>query len=429
MTAQSVARGQPLWVFLGLTMVWTAGRALLWQAPAFEAAQGPGQRLAHDWGLAAAPALLPAPLPPAPLPLAGLVTAGPLCLAVIPGGQVVAMMAPPAYGAAYGAAYGGALAPLAAGGCAPAVARLADGGGTGRGRAGGGASAAEPFAYAGDEGYRLAPAAHARAPEAQLAGGSALEAEVLARAGAGMVMLSGGADAPPAAQPAASAPAPAARPRRFGGDAWLLWRPGGTFNGASAPMATYGASQVGSVLRYRLAPDSAPSLALYLRGTAALNGSLERDMAAGLQLRPIAGLPLLAMAEVRNSLFYDGTVHVRPAGMVVAQPRQASLPLGFKSTLYVQGGYVGGAAATPFVDGQWKVEHPFDAFGKGNLRLGGGLWGGAQTGAGRLDVGPSVSIGAHRGRLGLRLGADWRMRVAGHAAPGNGPAVTLFGGF
>jgi len=55
-------------------------------------------------------------------------------------------------------------------------------------------------------------------------------------------------------------------------------------------------------------------------------------------------------------------------------------------------------------------------------------WASLQTGqpdVWRVDVGPSVGTSWH----GIRLQADWRQRVAGNAAPGSGPAITLSTGF
>ena len=43
----------------------------------------------------------------------------------------------------------------------------------------------------------------------------------------------------------------------------------------------------------------------------------------------------------------------------------------------------------------------------------------------RVDVGPSIAAQL----MGIRLQADWRQRVAGNAAPGSGPAVTISAGF
>lgn len=64
----------------------------------------------------------------------------------------------------------------------------------------------------------------------------------------------------------------------------------------------------------------------------------------------------------------------------------------------------------------------------GPATLGAGAWASLQTGAPdvwRVDVGPSAGTQWR----GIRLQADWRQRVAGNAAPGSGPTVTIATGF
>jgi hypothetical protein len=67
------------------------------------------------------------------------------------------------------------------------------------------------------------------------------------------------------------------------------------------------------------------------------------------------------------------------------------------------------------------------------LRVGGGVWSGGQRGAVRLDLGPRIEghglFGPPARRIGVRVGVDWRFRVAGEAQPGSGPAVTVAAGF
>jgi hypothetical protein len=55
-----------------------------------------------------------------------------------------------------------------------------------------------------------------------------------------------------------------------------------------------------------------------------------------------------------------------------------------------------------------------------------GVWGGAQPGLYRVDVGPRVTMKVRRN---VRVHFDWRQRVAGNALPGSGPAITLAGDF
>ncbi len=240
---------------------------------------------------------------------------------------------------------------------------------------------------------------------------------------------SGAAASPPV--PAPLSPA-ASRPnqRRWSADGWMLLRRGGGIGAAGAAFPTYGASQAGAVLRYRLAPDSTHRPALYLRGSAALNGSGERELAGGISLRPVGAVPVSFSGELRVTRFAGGA-RVRPAVALVTELPPAQLPAGLRAEAYGQAGYVGGTYATGFVDGQLKLDRRMfsAAQGKGEIRLGVGVWGGAQKGASRLDVGPSATLGFRVGEGSGRLSADWRFRIAGEAAPKSGPALTLSAGF
>ncbi len=221
----------------------------------------------------------------------------------------------------------------------------------------------------------------------------------------------------------------ASQASRWSGDGWLLMRRGGGVPALAAIGGSYGASQAGMVLRYRLDRTSPNRPSLYLRASAALDGSREQEAALGLAVRPISRVPLLAMAEARAARTPAGT-RLRPATALVTELPVASLPLGFRAEAYGQAGWVGGTGATGFVDGQLRVERPLAKFAGGDLSAGGGLWGGAQKGASRLDAGPSARLTLHPTRQStVRVAADWRFRVAGKAAPQSGPAITLSAGF
>lgn len=219
-------------------------------------------------------------------------------------------------------------------------------------------------------------------------------------------------------------------PSRWSGDAWVLMRRGGNVALASGPgFATYGASQAGAVLRYRLAPESPHRPVAYLRATAALNGSGEREVAAGLSVRPVAALPVAALAEVRVTRQSSAT-RLRPALMAVTELPPLELPQHLRAEAYGQVGYVGGRFATGFVDGQLRLDRGVGAAGSADLRIGAGAWGGAQKGASRLDLGPTVSAALAANRsVFVRAAADWRFRITGKAAPTSGPALTLSAGF
>jgi hypothetical protein len=53
------------------------------------------------------------------------------------------------------------------------------------------------------------------------------------------------------------------------------------------------------------------------------------------------------------------------------------------------------------------------------------MWGAAQPGAARLDLGPTLTADMRGDATSPRLALDWRQRVAGDALPPSGPALTL----
>jgi hypothetical protein len=95
------------------------------------------------------------------------------------------------------------------------------------------------------------------------------------------------------------------------------------------------------------------------------------------------------------------------------------LPLRFRLEAYGQAGVVGAGSRDLFVEASARAAHPAG----GGISLGAGVWGAAQPGAARFDVGPSLTL--RLPQLGANLSADWRFRAAGRAQPGSGPALTL----
>ncbi len=216
---------------------------------------------------------------------------------------------------------------------------------------------------------------------------------------------------------------------RWSMDGWLFLRPDAKVAAnTGAPFASYGASQAGAVLRYRLKPGSAARPAAYVRATKALAAGRESEVAAGLSATLFRDIPIAAHAELRATRSAFST-EFRPAGFVVTEIPPVPLPLGLRGETYLAAGYVGGDFATAFVDGQVRVDREIARFDLGNLRVGAGVWGGAQKGAARLDVGPSASVNIRLGALPARLAVDYRLRAAGDAEPGSGAAFTLTTGF
>jgi hypothetical protein len=218
--------------------------------------------------------------------------------------------------------------------------------------------------------------------------------------------------------------------RRWSADSWLLLRKSGNAIVAGPNPGTYGASQVGAVIRYRLDPGDSHRANIYGRAYGALNGTREQQAALGLSARPIAALPLAAMGEAR--IVRDGAgVRIRPAAAVVTELPPQALPFGFAGEAYVQAGWVGGRQPTAFVDGLVRAERPLSGTAGGfSLRAGGGAWGASQRGAARVDVGPVASVTVRlTDTASARMEADWRFRVAGRSRPDSGPALTISAGF
>ena len=241
------------------------------------------------------------------------------------------------------------------------------------------------------------------------------------------------APALPAAAPmlAALPPHPQASSSRWSADGWLLLRED-TTSPILSGRPSYGRSQAGTVIRYRLASESALRPQAYLRASSALAGAREQEVAAGLSARLLPSVPLRFAVEARVGKTNQGT-RVRPAAFAVTEFPPLELPLGVRAEAYAQGGYVGGDFATAFVDGQARVERPIVRRGELELSAGAGVWGGAQKNAARLDIGPTAAVSFRLGPKSSgargRVAADYRFRVVGDAEPVSGPALTLSAGF
>lgn len=208
----------------------------------------------------------------------------------------------------------------------------------------------------------------------------------------------------------------------------MLLREGGSVAtpGAGNRPASYGANQVGAVLRYRLAGKASPFL--YGRASKALVERGETEVAIGAGLSPFADVPVTAQAEVRL-MDTGGQTQLRPAVFVVTELPPLAITERIEAEVYAQAGYVGGEFATGFADGQLRVDRDMLRLGNTEVRLGAGAWGGVQKGASRVDAGPTASVRTRIGKVPVRLNLDYRVRLAGSAEPGSGVAVTLSSGF
>ena len=202
--------------------------------------------------------------------------------------------------------------------------------------------------------------------------------------------------------------------------AWALLRP--QQGGISGPRSlatggTLGASQAGARLNYNFTRG----IAATFRTTSEV-GRRGGEVAAGMRIQPVGGIPVWFTAERRQRLgkygggrnafamFLEGGVYNRP------------MPWQFSLDAYLEGGVVGFHHRDRFIDGGLTLTRPvYKQFSAGL-----GVWGGAQPGVYRVDAGPRISM---RVRNNVRVHLDWRQRLAGNASPGSGPAVTLAGDF
>ena len=242
--------------------------------------------------------------------------------------------------------------------------------------------------------------------------------------------LAGANDATPAAataSPAFESLRNTAGQRRLSGDAWLYLRDGSS---AVQPglQPSYGRSQAGAVIRFKLAPASPYQPQAYARATGAVEGPKEEDLAVGLSGRPVPEIPVRVAAELRATRNEFGS-DLRPAAFAVTELAPLTLPLGTRAQAYVAGGYVGGDFKTGFIEGQARVEKLFAREEDTEFTAGAGAWGGAQKDAARLDVGPTAAVSFRLGETRSRVAVDYRIRVAGDAEPASGAALTLSAGF
>ena len=180
-----------------------------------------------------------------------------------------------------------------------------------------------------------------------------------------------------------------------------------------------GGSQAGARLTYRFSRALAANLRVSAPVTPETQKRMAGEAALGVSWTPLRQVPLRVMAERRQS-FGGPAGGGRNAFAVLAEGgvSEQPLPWGFRLDGYGQAGAVSLRERAWFVDGGATVGRPL--FGR--FSLGAGVWGGAQRGLARLDVGPRLSMQLFPG---VRTHLDYRYRLKGQALPGSGYAVTV----
>lgn len=193
-----------------------------------------------------------------------------------------------------------------------------------------------------------------------------------------------------------------------------------------------GGSQAVARLGYTLNPLADARLSLAGRVFAPLKGSRIVDgrnaqAAMGVEFQPSRALPMTFAVERYVALGAAG----RDAWSlrVSAGVDDRKIPGGLRLSAYGDAGIIGARSRDVFAEGQAVVVRPFAIGRTGRLGLGAGVWAARQPGVSRVDVGPSLTASAMAGRARIGGSIDYRLRVAGDARPGSGPAVTVQAGF
>lgn len=201
-------------------------------------------------------------------------------------------------------------------------------------------------------------------------------------------------------------------PSRWTASAWAIARGGQT---TSLLGGQLGGSQAGVRLTYAVKGQIA--LAARLAGPL---GGRGREAALGVEWRPTRH-PVRLIAEQRFGLDgYPGG----PTVMIVGGINPTPIGAGIEVEGYGQAGVIVRERALGFADGAMRVTREVTS-GSIRVDLGGGLWGGAQPGARRLDTGPTLGLSVPVAGQRMRLSLDWRQRIVGDAAPGSGPALSI----
>jgi hypothetical protein len=212
--------------------------------------------------------------------------------------------------------------------------------------------------------------------------------------------------------------------RTLRGSAWLLWREKGAST-ALANAGQLGGSQAGVRIDKTLGNLAGHGVSAYGRLSAALVRPYTPEAAAGVSWQARAGsVPATIGVERRISLGRGG----RDAFAVIMTsgtgPRRVIGPMLLEA--YGQTGIVGAARRDIFADGRLTLSYPLSGT---RARLGLSASGGFQPHVARLGIGPRAELPLTLGRADARLSVEWRQRVAGHARPGSGLALTLASDF
>lgn len=227
--------------------------------------------------------------------------------------------------------------------------------------------------------------------------------------------------------------APTRADKRWSLSAWLYARDGGGAP-ALAGGGQLGGGQAGVRATYRLNASGPTRLALAARVSTPIANTRGAEAAVGLDWHPVPSAPIRLSVERRVDLGGEGrdAWSAYAAGGFYKGGLLKGLAGGLEADGYAQAGVVGAERRDLFADGALRVSKAI-AIEKATLRVGAGVWGAAQPGVSRVEVGPRTALtlpvgqGDSAGTITAAL--EYRVRVAGNARPGSGPAFTLSADF
>jgi hypothetical protein len=227
--------------------------------------------------------------------------------------------------------------------------------------------------------------------------------------------------------PAAPAAPPSWRPgrSRLSGSAWMFLRGMGS-PGVLASGGQLGGSQAGARLAYRITGEESAGLSVVGRYYAPIPDDSGAEAALGLEWQPWAKVPVRLGVERRFKLGPQGR---NAWSAYAAGGFYRILPGRVELDGYGQAGVVGTKQRDLFVDGAVRAGKQMPVGRNKTLILGGGVWGAAQPGVSRLDLGPRAALRMPVKRATVTAAVEGRMRVAGNAMPGSTAALTLAADF
>jgi len=218
--------------------------------------------------------------------------------------------------------------------------------------------------------------------------------------------------------------------RRWMASAYMLLRGG---KGDAGP-ARLGGAQAGGRLVWMPDPLARRPVALALRAYIPLN-ALRRNVPASHGIQAVAGVEWAPLASVPVNIAAERYLPIgdeaRKGWSLRLSGGMDQLPIapGVDGGGYVQGGIIGLHHAEAYGEGRIHIGTHHDLGNGLALSAAANGWAAAQRGTQRVDIGPSAGFSATGSNRSINVSIDWRLRAAGNAKPGNGPALTVNAAF